>query len=336
MNKTMLKRQFKSAILRLQQTRLVQYLYYKLFSNKFSTEHYKVLLGTTQAKLNLDTSFLLRRSIHRLEKGLTMMPRREIFAKEYINQTVEHYIALTNSECPDESLKKWAFNILTEYFNTVRHEGSILQAFDSFIKIQPGVKSESFIPFLRQDSPDSFISYNEIYQLALKRRSVRWYLPKKVPRNLIDKAILAASLSPSACNRQPFTYFVFDNKKSTEDLLSIVGGTAGWLHSPPVAIALIGHLDAFTNERDRHIPYIDASLSAMSFMFALETLGLASCAINFPDISSYHDKISSLLSLKPTDTTIMLIALGFPDPKALIPRSIKREVKYLVNYSNES
>ena len=93
--------------------------------------------------------------------------------------------------------------------------------------------------------------------------------------------------------------------------------------------------NAFYEERDKHVLYIDGSLSAMAFMYALETLGLGSCAVNFPDLEQYHKKIQLAAGLREFETTIMLIALGYPDENALVPYSAKKEIDNIRSYNNE-
>jgi nitroreductase len=67
-------------------------------------------------------------------------------------------------------------------------------------------------------------------------------------------------------------------------------------------------------------------------MLALETLGLASCAINWPDIENYELKIGQLLALKPFERVVMLIAVGYPDPAGLVPHSEKKTPAELIQY----
>jgi nitroreductase len=62
----------------------------------------------------------------------------------------------------------------------------------------------------------------------------------------------------------------------------------------------------------------------MSFMLALETVGLSSCAINWPDIAANDDKIAKLLGLAPDERVVMLIGLGVADPSGMIPYSAKK------------
>src|SRR5690606_12569734 len=112
-----------------------------------------------------------------------------------------------------------------------------------------GVKS---IPYHRHELDRPNISFDEFYKLAKYRRSVRWFLDKKVPHDLVDKAIQAANQSPSACNRQPFEYRVIDDPKLLNEVVNIPMGIKGYQDNVPMLIVTVGNLDAYFDERDRH------------------------------------------------------------------------------------
>jgi nitroreductase len=71
----------------------------------------------------------------------------------------------------------------------------------------------------------------------------------------------------------------------------------------------------------------------MSFVLALETLGLASCCINWPDVESRERGMASLLRLEPDERVVMLIALGYPDPDAMVPASGKKSLDTVRRYN---
>ncbi len=72
----------------------------------------------------------------------------------------------------------------------------------------------------------------------------------------------------------------------------------------------------------------------MSLMLALETLGLSSCAINWPDIPEWEDAIGAALELRRSDRVIMLVAAGFADPEGRVAYSEKRPLSQFRIFSN--
>ena len=321
----------------LSRSRLGSNLYYAFFSQSFAREHQSVLVGRVKYSQlineNLSSSYLIRRNIHRLEKGLIMKPRKDVFATDYIQETVDAYVQAATAKEQDltDGELQWAHDVLNKYFTVTASEAKIDQARAKFFSLKPIDAEHKYIPYKR-DLKQTATSYEDFLQLCWQRRSVRWYLPKKVPRELIDQAITAATLAPSACNRQPFQFRIFDQGEMVQKVASIAQGTKGFNHNFPTIVVVVGQLSAYFNERDRHIIYIDASLASMSLMFALETLGLSSCPINWPEIESWDVKITNLIELEPDERVIMLISIGYPDPDGMVPYSQKKSLDIIRRY----
>jgi len=285
---------------------------------------------------------LLRRNTHRLEKGLIMRPRRDVFALDYIEETVQAYRAAVEASqrgepsLPPEQLQ-WTHDVLDEYFAVTASHPKIDPLRELFGRLPEPLRPmpEPLIPYSRDLASPAPVGYEQLAALALRRRSVRWFLPQPVPRDLIDKAILVAAQSPSACNRQPFVFHIFDEPELVRKVASIPYGVIGYEHQIPVIVVLVGQLRNFFDARDRHLIYIDGALAAMSFILALETLGLSSCCINWPDLPDRERKLAELLQLEPDERPVMLIALGYPDPEGLVPRSVKKPLNLLRSYNFE-
>jgi nitroreductase len=324
-------------------TGLLSSIFFMIFSRDFAREQRAVLFGHYQyLRLlvgNQPARYLIRRNIHRLEKGLLMRPRRDLFGVEYIMDTVQAYKnAIVYEKKSNEPLPElgWARDVLLQYFSVVRAHKIVDQAREIFSRIELDRSDPhelTRVPYKRNIEQASLVDYESLVELAMRRRSVRWYLQKPVPRELIDKAIEVALLSPSSCNRQPFEFRVYDDPDLVKVMASLPWGTSGYHENIPVIVVLIGEQKAFIDTRDRHLIYIDSSLAAMAFMFALETLGLSSCAINWPDMTERERKMAEFISLKPDERPIMLIALGYPDPEGLIGYSQKKSLEEIRSYN---
>ncbi|WP_020568293.1 nitroreductase family protein [Neolewinella persica] len=315
-------------------------LYYSIFSKAFNREHTSVLAGKAKylkrEKEGEGNYYLLVRNIHRIEKGLLMVPRRETFAAKYISETVAGFISIKSNRIGDENTDrfKWFNDVLVEYFkatNSSLHE-NILESRKIFYAHCDDTKSDKLVPYKRGEEKIT-INYDSFYELSRRRRSVRWFTSKKVPRELIDKALLVALQSPSACNRQPFEYRIIDDEELLDKVVKIPMGTSGYSHSIKVMIVCVGNLDAYFDERDRHLIYIDSSLANMSLMYALETLGLASCPINWPDIESKEVEMANLLDLEVYQRPIMCIGLGYPAEEGLIAYSAKESLDQIRKFN---
>jgi nitroreductase len=182
-----------------------------------------------------------------------------------------------------------------------------------------------FIPYPVVDRQKSSIGFEELSNLFLRRRSVRWYKEIEVPTDLITKAIDVAVQAPSACNRQPYRFVISENGEMAREIAELAGGTPGWLHNINSLVVVIGDLSSYPYERDRHLIYIDGGLVCMQFLLALETLGLSSCSINWPDVPIPEKKMADLLKLKQHERPVMLISIGYPLDAGMVPFSQKKD-----------
>jgi nitroreductase len=324
--------------------------YYCFWNGSFQREHRAVLQGrlnfvTTKGRAS-DSSSLLRRNTHRLEKGILSRPRRSVFAVDYIEETVDNYVraVILHVDGPgqDDVELQWATDVLGEYFNVTDKSDKTINEMrlrynavseKSFAEMPE--RSEKRAPYIRDLSPAPSVSFDSFLALALRRRSVRWFNGQPVPRSLIEKAVTAARQSPSACNRQPFEFRVFDDPEILKYVAALPAGTAGFSQNFPCIIVVLGRQGNYFDERDRHLVYIDGALAAMGFIYALETLGLASCCINWPDIKERELEASKILNLAVDERPVMFLAVGYPDEDGLVAYSEKKPIGQLCKYNFE-
>jgi nitroreductase len=308
--------------------------YYFFFSRQFDREHKAVLQGRMRYQGSLSqigrSSALLRRNIHRLEKGLIMQPRRAVFASDYISETVEVYLKAVQQATLCEAELKWATDVLTEYFAVVQDNAVIAKARAMFNGVPKVAATTTSIPYAYETLPPAAVSFADLSALFMRRRSVRWYQQKAVEPELIRQAVNIATLAPSACNRQPYRFDLLSNPLDAADIARCAMGTTGFADNIPCLIVVIGDLSCYPAERDRHVIYIDASLAAMQLMLALETLGLSTCPINWPDIEQREAILQKKLGLAYHERPVMLMAVGYADPQGGIAFSQKKTDELLV------
>ena len=334
---------FEGALRRSGSSLFRHWLYYLVRSDVFQREQAAVFEGRRRYWNDRNngngSSTLLRRNIHRLEKGLLMRPRRDLFAVDYIGETVEAFcqrIKLGESLATNPELR-WAHAVLTSYFEVTGQHPTIDDCRTRFeaVPIAVANANEPQTPYCRRLSDAPPVSYACFHQLARQRRSVRWFLQKRVPRREIDRALAIAAQSPSACNRQPFIVRVFDEPELARQVASTSLGVAGYVENIQALAVFVGQQRHFFDERDRHLIYVDVGLAAMSFAFALETIGLSSCMINWPDIESREHEMAELIGMERDERPVMLVAFGYPDPEGLVAASVKKPVAQLARYNFE-
>lgn len=326
---------------------LLSSVYYLCLSSAFRRDQQALLAGIEkyykEARRPTEGFALLRRNTHRLEKGLLMMRRRRLFAVEYISETVDCYASVLQNTPPEERASSreiiWAHDVLNEYFRVTDSHPVVDAARERFARLadpsSARYESDSRIPYHRDLSMPPPVSIDAFGALARRRRSVRWFLDRPVPREMIDRAIEVAGQSPAACNRQPFVFRVLDDRKLVRAASVIPMGTEGYAHNVPVLVVVVGQQRHFFDDRDQHLIYIDGSLATMGFVYALEAQGLSSCCINWPVIEEREKRMAELLRLEPDERPIMCIAVGYADPDGLVAYSQKKRVDQLRRYNIE-
>lgn len=321
--------------------RVLTHVFYFFSFITFNREQSAVLRGRRDYYRNKHrdriTHVELRRNVHRLEKGLIMRPRRDVFARDYITETIEFYEEATR-QCAtapgtmEQSEMEWAHDVLSEYFR-VSAEGdpAVDAARARFAAAAHDGDETGKIPYVKKQLSD--IEYDDLEKLVMQRRSVRWFEDREIPRELIDKALLLGRQAPTACNRLPYEFRVFDDPDMVRTVSGIPFGTAGYAENIPAIAVVVGKMESYFSPRDRHAIYVDGSLAAMQFMLGLETLGLSSSVINWPDFEPLERKMQKTLGLAMTDRVVMLIAFGYAHPEGMVPYSQKKELDTFRRYN---
>lgn len=279
----------------------------------------------------------LRRNIHRLEKGLIYKNPKAVFGLAYISETISAFKSLYNKS-PKSGTIIWAGDIISLYFKMIdyRLNKTTLAAFEQFSDFckKNDVKIlNQYQPYKVEDRVKSNINSEELKRLFQQRRSIRSYASEKVSRSIIEKALEMALLAPSGCNRQPFEFEVVDSEPMLKQLSKIPPGSTSFAGKAPAMIFVLGNLNAYFDEKDRHLIYIDSAMAVMSFILSLESFGVSSCVINFPEDKSVDKVLRKAINMKPFQKCTMALTFGYPSDELLIPASMKKSVSSVVKYN---
>lgn len=309
-------------------------IYFSFFSDVFSSEMKLYILGRQyyleRSLFEKSNPSHLRRNIHRLEKGLMAENRRELFAADYLLETV-HQFAYSVAELNQCTLNDWAFDVLQQYFQWSPNVPLVEQAHRIFskaayVKLSPDVNRGPYVK-----GPTDTELYARFSTLARSRKSVRSFVPGSVPSgDVIKNAVRLAVLAPSSCNRQPYRFVVLTDSAMVKEVARMAGGARSFADGIPALAVVIGSTAVSPSPGDRHLMYIDGSLAAMSFMLALESQGCASCPINWPDQKKADRALRKYLPILEYERPIMLIAMGIAQDNSMVACSVRKEVEELL------
>ena len=113
----------------------------------------------------------------------------------------------------------------------------------------------------------------QFYKGLRRRRSVRHYSDRPVPREVIEDCVRAASTAPSGANMQPWHFVVIDDPALMDKIME-VHPHARMLQTASHAIVVCG--DELLQHDDGYW-VVDCGAATQNMLLAAETMGLGAC-----------------------------------------------------------
>ena len=113
----------------------------------------------------------------------------------------------------------------------------------------------------------------EVMKAIKSRRSIRTYIKKVVPPDILEKIVEAGTWAPNACNRQGFRFVAVIDDKVKSKIVN--DGAAAFVKDAPVALFV------FYDNRTDNTEYCDhiqsASAVIQNMLLAAKSLGVGTC-----------------------------------------------------------
>lgn len=273
---------------------------------------------------------------HKLEKGLCLPAEsRRYFGDSAALETCRliHEMEQSGNQFDNrilkaaiETLRVWQLEMLRQKIQSENFLNLSHQIDDILKRYENDISLKTPIPFSKSDPCSA-----DYFQLLMKRRrSTRNFDGKPVDFSLIKRATEIAQLSPSACNRQPWRLHFYDDPTAIQVMLKLQNGNAGFGHTIPLLAVVTSDRSSFFDLSERSEPDFDGGLFTMSFLLALQSLGLSSCCLNwcvFPEL----DRQGHLIGHIPQNEKILtFLAIGYARSDAYVPLSARRPIEDVV------
>lgn len=142
------------------------------------------------------------------------------------------------------------------------------------------------------------------------RVSIRKYLDKPVEQEKIVTMLRAAMAAPSACNQQPWEYYVVTDKEKIQSLSQTSPYATPVKDAPLVFVACY--------QDDVIIPHyaqIDMSTSVENLLLQADELGLGAVWIGIAPIVERMENVAKVIELPEHLSAFALISCGYPGEK---------------------
>lgn len=139
------------------------------------------------------------------------------------------------------------------------------------------------------------------------RTSIRKYQDQKVEPEKIERILRAAMAAPSACNQQPWEYYVVTNKAVLEQL-SKSSPYAGCTLQAPLAFVACYRKKLIAPEYAE----IDMSASVQNLLLEIDSMELGGVWLGIAPVKKRMLAVSQILKLPDTLEAFAIIPCGYP------------------------
>ena len=205
--------------------------------------------------------------------------------------------------------------------------------------------------YQKESNLDLEVDYNkaeELFELIKTRRSVRSWQGRKVPKDVIEKLLEAATWAPSACNRQSVRYIVLEDENQKMALVKL---REKFLGRAPVLIFIGADSRNYYSEEVEIVPYLDAAVATQNLLLMAHAMGLGAVIVKCTNVDIKMDatwsggderrkavlEMYSILNLPDYFLPAAIVALGYPKriPKAP-PRLRKDDIRFFERFIGSS
>lgn len=169
------------------------------------------------------------------------------------------------------------------------------------------------------------IDNNHVYEIMLRRRSIRRFKQTPISLDVLKKFVNAARLAPSAANLQNLEFYIVTNKKICSKVFEALNW-AGYIKpkwSPSLNERPVAYIVILVNDIKNPWYLRDSSFAASSIVLCAEDEGISSCILCNID----KEKIRNYLKIPQQIIIDSVIALGYGKEKSII-EDIIDSVKY--------
>lgn len=150
----------------------------------------------------------------------------------------------------------------------------------------------------------------ELQETILKRRSIRKFKDDKVKEEDINLLLKMAMAGPSACNKQPWEFFVVTNEEILNKFTSVSKSSS---FKAPLAIVVCGNEERMLEGEASSYWIQDCSSATENILLCATSLGLGSLWCGVYPQQMKIEKVREILSLPSHLIPLNIIYIGYSD-----------------------
>ncbi len=170
-------------------------------------------------------------------------------------------------------------------------------------------------------------NFNRVIETIMKRRSVRLYESRPIPKDILQILINAGNMAPTGGNAQNWRFVVVTDKSFKDKLLSLgIPRYKKWMEKAPKALAdMRREIDAVVSDPIYYdAPAIifaigsgmtgdlDTPMVCENIMLAARSLDIGSCWVYFGQLALDDQEVRDALEMQEGEKVYGPILLGYP------------------------
>lgn len=161
----------------------------------------------------------------------------------------------------------------------------------------------------------------EIIKVIKSRVSVRQYLDKEIPKEILEDLVDCGRLAPTGYNRQPWVFLVITDKELKNKLADICKW-GRFLREAGAGILIFC-------EKDAETALEDACAAAENIIIAAQAYGLGTCWINSYK-KEHSEEVKKLVNCPDNLELMVILSVGYPKENPQRPK--KRELHEVLRW----
>ncbi len=168
---------------------------------------------------------------------------------------------------------------------------------------------------------------NQVIETIMKRRSVRLYESKPIPKEILQTLIDAGNAAPSGGNAQNWRFVVVEDETFKNKLVSLaIPRYKKWMEKAPKSLAdMRQEIDAVASDPVYYnasaiifvigsgiTSDLDTPMVCENIMLAARSLDIGSCWVYFGQLPLDDQEIRNSLEMQPDEKVYGPILLGYP------------------------
>jgi len=295
-----------------------------------------VFRGDSEEKLRA----MITLHYHSIEKGLSLHNPRPGFGSDAVKELTGYVALYLKRYGPAEHLSV-PLNVLRCYIDYNRTHGienpELEKHLAGFMQVYQGTlgslpRGGGVRKLTRKEVMDAIRGVDADF--FMKRYSIRQFSDEDVPMELIEEAVRRAQKAPAVCNRQSGRVWVVSGRNNVKRILDIQKGARGFSQSTKKVLVITSDLCNF-HATERYQSWIDGGVFAMSLIYALHSLGLGTCCLNWSVQPARDIELKRFLKMSQSETVIMLAAVGMLPQELMVAESCRKPLtEVLIKYNS--